>query len=575
MASKGDVTRQTTREQTIGSFLLRRLREIGMRHLFGVAGDFNLEFLDQVEEADGLEWIGCCNELNASYAADGYARTFGVAALVTTYGVGELSSLCGVAGSYAEHLAVIHIAGAPPLDRIKQHAIMHHTMGDGQYGNMLAAALPFSVAQTRIEPSNAVSEIDRCLRACLLQQRPIYLQLPSDVAYTTIAAPVAPFSVAISSDQGMLQDFSHAASMKIQAAGTIAILVDADVARFGQAAKVLQLAQRLGAPVAVMGTAKAVIDETSPNYLGIYSGAYSKPQVREAIEGAECLLLFGVRFADSTTGSFSQIVIQDRTITIDAWRAAVHPENFEGIAMQDAIEELLQSVEPRATANIDARGPESSYTSCAEDSPIRQSWFWQRLQAFLQAGDIITAENGTSLSGITGTPMPTGVTVLSQALWGSIGYSLPACFGSMIAAPERRHLLFIGDGSFQLTAQELSSILRHNLKPIIFLINNDGYTIERLILGETASYNDIQPWKYSSLCSVFAGDTPFESCRVSSTRQLEDALTRTADADCCFFIEVVMPRMDAPQALKTLGPVYAKQDYGKSWERRSTVQADG
>jgi len=558
---------QTTREETIGSFLLPRLHEIGLHHVFGVAGDFNLEFLDQLEETDGLDWIGCCNELNASYAADGYARTSGVAALVTTYGVGELSALCGVAGSYAEHVAVIHIAGAPPLGKIEEHAIMHHTMGDGQYGNMLAAAQPFSVAQARIEPSNAVTEIDRCLRACLLQKRPVYLQLPSDIAYVTITAPVAPLTVTIGSDMAMLRDFSHAAAMKIQAAATVAILVDADVDRFGQTAKVLELAQRLGASAAVMGTAKAVVDETSPNYLGVYAGAHSQAKVRKVIENADCLLLFGVRFADSTSGSFSQNVIPDRTITIDAWRSTVYPENFEGIAMQDVIGALLRSVDPRKTLNTDAKHVEMSPTLSVNDSGVSQKWFWQRIQVFLRAGDVVAAENGTSLSGITGTPMPTGVTVLSQALWGSIGYSLPACFGSMMAAPDRRHLLFIGDGSFQLTAQELSSILRHRLKPIIFLINNDGYTIERLILGERASYNDIQLWNYSHLCSVFAGDTPFESCRVISTRDLEQALNRAADSDHCFFIEVIMPRMDAPEALRTLGPVYAQQDYGKSWER--------
>jgi len=161
--------------------------------------------------------------------------------------------------------------------------------------------------------------------------------------------------------------------------------------------------------------------------------------------------------------------------------------------------------------------------------------------------------------------LPRGVTVISQALWGSIGYSLPAIFGSLIAAPQRRHILFIGDGSFQLTAQELSSILRHKLKPIIFLINNDGYTIERLILGETARFNDVQSWHYAKLCSVFGDSADFDSRRVSTVGELEDALAATVASDKCHFIELMMERMDAPQALKMLGPVYARLDYGTSW----------
>jgi len=162
-------------------------------------------------------------------------------------------------------------------------------------------------------------------------------------------------------------------------------------------------------------------------------------------------------------------------------------------------------------------------------------------------------------------PLPPDTDVISQALWGSIGYSLPATFGSLLAAPERRHILFIGDGSFQLTVQELSSILRHHLKPIIFLLNNDGYTIERLILGENSSYNDVQPWKYASLCDVFSSHGDHDSCRINSTSELETALGRCDDPRKLYFFEVMLERMDAPDALKTLGKVYARQDYGSAW----------
>jgi indolepyruvate decarboxylase len=195
------------------------------------------------------------------------------------------------------------------------------------------------------------------------------------------------------------------------------------------------------------------------------------------------------------------------------------------------------------------------------------------MEQFLREGDVVIAENGTALSGTTGLRLPARTDVIFQALWGSIGYSLPATFGSLMAAPDRRHVLFIGDGSFQLTAQELSSILRHNLKPIIFLINNDGYTMERVILGENSSYNDIQPWKYAALCDVFAAGAAFESRCVTTVDEAEDALQRAAKGGKCFFIEIMMPRMDAPASLIKLGPVYASQDYGKSWEQENETQA--
>src|SRR6266478_1142653 len=157
--------------ETIGDFLLRSLREVGISHLFGVAGDFNLEFLEQLADTPGMHWVGCCNELNAAYAADGFARTHGLAALVTTYGVGELSALCGVAGAYAEHLPIVFVTGAPPLADIERNSLLHHTAGDGDYQNMLACAAQFSTAHARLSPQNAVTEIDRCLTACVREKR--------------------------------------------------------------------------------------------------------------------------------------------------------------------------------------------------------------------------------------------------------------------------------------------------------------------------------------------------------------------------------------------------------------------
>jgi len=549
-------------DETIGTFLLRRLREVGLAHVFGVAGDFNLELLEQLETTAGLQWVGCCNELNAAYAADGYARTHGLAALVTTYGVGELSALCGVAGAFAEHLPLIAITGAPPLSEIKRKSLLHHTAGDGNYDNMMACAREFSVAHTRLDPQNAVAEIDRCLRACILQKRPVYIQLPSDLAYTRIETPDAPIAIEWKSDAWMLDEFVGAAMQRIDASANFAVLADADVARFGQTTLAVRLANKLGCPIAVMGTAKGIIDETEPGYRGVYSGALSPPEVREAIESAECLLQLAVRFVDSTTGSFSEQIAPKRSIEINAWHGRVDEDDFQGLFMGDMLDRLVAAVTQRPS-KIGRRAMVPA--AAAPSLVLSQAWFWERVAGFLREGDVVVAENGTSLSGVTGMALPAGSTVVCQALWGAIGYSLPATFGSLMADRKRRHVLFIGEGSFQLTAQELSSILRHHLEPIIFLINNDGYTIERLILGEHSSYNDVQPWKYAGLCDVFAADAKFSSQRVASPDELEAALGEASGGGKCFFIEVVMGRMDAPEILRKLGPIYARQDYGRDW----------
>src|ERR1700676_163850 len=486
---------------------------------------------------------------------------------MTTYGVGELSALCGIAGAYAEHIPVVAISGAPPLAESERNAFLHHSAADGNFDNMMICAQQFSVAHARLTPQNVVGEIDRCLRACILQKRPVYLQLPSDISYITIDVPSDPFSCNFQSDRLLLDAFMERVTTRLHSAALIVLLLDADIARFGLAEKIMSISAALRAPIASMGTAKGVIDETHPHYLGLYAGAYSQPGVQEVVEKADCVLLFGVRFIDSTTGGFSQRIKRAHRIDIRDWSGEIEGEDFYGISMVDVVDRLSGSDSQDAHWRYGGRVAAERAESPPADrsASLRQDWFWKRMAVFLEPDDIVAAENGTSLSGLSGVRLPRGVTVVSQALWGSIGYSLPATFGSLMAARERRHVLFIGDGSFQLTAQELSSILRHRLKPIIFLLNNDGYTIERLILGETSSYNDVQPWQYAKLCSVFGGSADFESRRVSTVGELEDALVATVASGKCHFVELVMERMDAPQALKTLGPVYAKKDYGTSW----------
>jgi indolepyruvate decarboxylase len=553
------------RGESIGAFLTRRLKEVGLSKLFGVPGDFNLEFLELVESDPELQWIGCCNELNASYAADGYARICGLSALVTTYGVGELSALCGVAGAFAEHVPIIAITGAPPLSEMRRRGLLHHTAGDGDYDNTMECGRTFSVAFARITPQNAVTEIDRCLRACVLEKRPVYLQFPSDIAYVKLETPIDPLKIEFESDQGALDDFVEAAKCQIDASKTIAILADADVSRYNQEGAVIALAEKLGCSIAVLGTAKGIFDETHSAYAGVYSGAASPASLRNHIEGVECLIRLSVRFIDSTTAVFSEHIAPAKSIEINGWSARVDNDNFSGICMPHAIAALVTAIRARTPQRL---AKTDRPRQVAATGQITQAWFWSRLASFVEQGDVLIAENGTSLAGVNGMALPARTTVLSQPLWAAIGYSLPAAFGSMIAAPDRRHILFIGDGSFQLTAQELSSMLRHGCKPIIFLINNDGYTIERMILGERSSYNDIQRWDYAALPGVFAAGVAFDSCRVTTVAELEGALTKAVRPERLHFIEVVMERMDAPEALKKLGPMYARQDYGTAFPIR-------
>jgi indolepyruvate decarboxylase len=535
---------------SVGDFLLKRLAELGSRYLFGVPGDYNLWFLEQVERSNHIEFIGCCNELNAAYAADGSARLVGVSALVTTYGVGELSAIAGVAGAYAERVPIVCIIGAPPLGAIEGRTLLHHTLGDGNFVNMLSSHRDFSVAQTRIEPANARWEIDRVLRSCWLEKRPVYLQLPSDVPALTIEAPEEPLQLAApTSDPRQLVFAIERISTLIAEADAPAILLDADVARFGLTRPIVGLIQAHSIPFATLPSAKAIIDESHELHLGTYRGAASTPEVRGAIENADCLLCVCVRFTDVATGFFSHRLLSAELINIRAFDVSIGATHVPGLAGTDVLNTLVKVLPVKPRRALPRRPKPPTRIPSQSGQSLTQERFWQRMQDFIQAGDVVLTDIGTCSAGTSGLRMPDGVAVIGQPLWAAVGYGLPALLGTLLAAPHRRQLLFIGDGAFQMTAQELSTILRRGLKPIIFLVNNNGYTIERLILGPGSSYNDINQWRYAEATSFFDARDQAITYTVRTEDELDDALAAAGDRESLVLVELVMSRLDAPGPL--------------------------
>jgi indolepyruvate decarboxylase len=548
-----------TQRMKIGDFLLRRLHEAGVRHLFGVPGDYNLGLLQQLQDAGTLKWIGTTGELNASYAADGYARLSGLGALLVTNGVGALSAINGVAGSYSEHVPVICICGSIPLRSIDRGLGMHHTMADGTWDHFLKAYAQVTAAQARLTPRNAATEIDRLIHTAWREKLPVYMELPSDISHLEIEVPASPLMLAAPpSDPERLRSCIAAISKRLSAATSPAILVDADVDRFRVASMLLELAGKIQTPVAVINAAKAVIDETFPHYLGIYAGKASEPHVREAIETSDCLLAIGYRPIEVTTGDFTASLPAE-TIHLRGHSVDVGDDNYQAVTLEAVLRGVIDAV-PQSSNRAPRHVATAAVSTHANGSAkLTQDAYWQAIQGYLRPGDVLFIDNGTSYA-VLGLKLPPDCTFIGSINWGSIGYSVGALLGALTAAPNRRHLLLVGDGSFQVTAQELSTILRHDHKPVIFLINNGGYTIERGYLGKTEPYNDVATWAYADLPKAFRPDTSARSFVVKTIRELQQALS--APNDTMIFVESIMDPHDAPAAVIRSSNKGAELDYG-------------
>ncbi|EAO6766738.1 indolepyruvate decarboxylase [Salmonella enterica] len=535
---------------TVADYLLDRLAGCGIGHLFGVPGDYNLQFLDHVIDHPTLRWVGCANELNAAYAADGYARMSGAGALLTTFGVGELSAINGIAGSYAEYVPVLHIVGAPCSAAQQRGELMHHTLGDGDFRHFYRMSQAISAASVILDEQNACFEIDRVLGEMLAARRPGYIMLPADVAKKKAIPPTEALTLpAHETQSGVETAFRYHARQCLMNSRRIALLADFLAGRFG----LRPLLQRWMAetPIAhatlLMG--KGLFDEQHPNFVGTYSAGASSKEVRQAIEDADRVICVGTRFVDTLTAGFTQQLPAERTLEIQPYASRIG-ETWFNLPMAQAVSTLRELCLECAFAPPPTRSTGQPVRIAKGE--LAQENFWQTLQQYLKPGDILLVDQGTAAFGAAALSLPDGAEVVVQPLWGSIGYSLPAAFGAQTACPDRRVILIIGDGAAQLTIQEMGSMLRDGQAPVILLLNNDGYTVERAIHGAAQRYNDIASWNWTQIPQALNAAQRAECWRVTQAIQLAEVLERLARPQRLSFIEVMLPKADLPELLRTV-----------------------
>lgn len=543
-----------SQQYTIADYLFDRVAEAGASEIFGVPGDFNLSFLDNIIASDKLRWVGNTNELNAGYAADGYARERGFAAMVTTFGVGELSAINATAGSFAEYAPVLHIVGAPSTALQDAKRRIHHSLGDGVFNHFIKMVEPVTVARAQITPENAASEIDRVIRLILKKHRPGYLMLSPDVARQPIYPPSTKLidSEENITSQAALADFKQAL-IEFLPNKTTTLMADLMVHRLGLQNQLKSLIADTEIPYTTLSWGKTLLDENSERWAGTYAGVASRPIVKDAVENCECLIKIGVQYTDTTTAGFSQDIDDDVVVDLHYERASISGQNFAPIALKDA----LQTLHEVLTSGIEivpkqfCKEVKPHEQNGKDDEAIRQDDLWHIIADRLDHNNLVFAEQGTAYFGISDVRLPEGVTCYGQPMWGSIGYTLPASLGAAIASPHKRSVLLIGDGSALLTIQELAVMFQERTNPVIILINNDGYTVERAIHGENQRYNDIPKCDWQSMPKAFGGnDDNTLLLRVETAGELKVALLKAAATkDKMVLIEVIADKQDIPPLL--------------------------
>ena len=550
--------------ETVIDYVLRRLKENGVDHIFGVPGDYAFPIDDAIVKHPGIEYVGCCNELNAGYAADGYARVHGIGAVCTTYGVGELSAINAIAGAYAESVPVVHITGMPAMPVQKVRAPVHHTLGNGEFDlfkNMADNVVRGSAIMT---PQNAAYETERLIAIARYQRGPVYMAIPSDLADQPVVCHAAGLDLPFS-DRGSLDAALSAIAEALGSAETACVLPGILTARLGLRDGVQAFIDASGLPFATMFGDKSVLSEQQEAYIGMYDGRLMDPDVRAFVESCDRVVCIGTTLTDFNSGAFTANLDHARTIEIGHHRTRVGSRVFTSVEMADLLPELSQRVTRRSipiTIQPATLGPVNG----DGDIGITAEALYPRWERFFKPQDMIVTETGTSSMGLAFAHLPSGAQFHNQTLWGSIGWATPAAFGAAVAAPGRRLILVTGEGSHQLTAQEISQFGRRGLKPVIFVLNNHGYLIERLLCKDGAmAYNDLAAWNYAALPHAL-GCEGWYTTRVTTCGELDEAMKAAEQGDKACYIEVVTDAYAAPPLAKkmheNIGSLYSAPKTG-------------
>ncbi|KAE8387383.1 thiamine diphosphate-binding protein [Aspergillus alliaceus] len=568
---------------TVADYLFARLGQLGIQSVFGVPGDYNLTLLDFVEPS-GLHWVGTCNELNAAYAADGYARINGLGALVTTFGVGELSAINGIAGAYAEKAPVIHIVGTPSRALQEARTLVHHTFADGEYGRFAAMHTPVTVAQANlIDPRTAAEQIDWALQQAMVHSRPVYIQVPVDMVDVTIAASnLETKKVQLPATPTPKHEASVLTTIleRIYSAKRPMIFVDGESRALDILPQVDELVKTTRWPTWTSTSGKGLVNEQLDNVHGFYAAHYGSEQAKAYFDAADLVIVLGPHYSNTNTQGFTTIPKQEISISFSGTTVQIGKDVYRGFCIQQFVTQLLESLDRTRIPKVDGPPkPKVDLSHIKKTDIIKQDDFYRFVNPIFSEGDIVATETGTASYGGRNFMLPPNTRMFSSITWLSIGYMLPACLGAALAQQETnkykpsngvgnskgRLFLFIGDGSLQMTVQEISTIIREKLDVTIFIINNAGYTIERAIHGRKQAYNDIAPWRHLEALSFFGGseeDVAKNNFSARTYGELEEVLRseRIQQGKGLRIVEVHMDREDCQGLLRTLMDEQVVQD---------------
>jgi indolepyruvate decarboxylase len=538
----------------VSRFLIERLESAGVRHVFGVPGDYVLDFYNELWDFENIEVINNTDENHSGFAADAYARTNGVGCVVVTYNVGAAKVINAVQCAYAERSPLVIISGAPGMDERNEGYLLHHMVGSfnsqkSVFDNITCASVVLD------NPTTAGLQIDRAFEALHHYKRPIYIELPRDIAKKSISydvykqgTPVAP-----DTDNENLAEALGEVSDWVENSESPVILAGVEVARYDLGEQLVRFAEKANIPVATTLLSKSVIKERHPLFAGIYSGNSSDENTRKLVEDSDCLLMFGAMLTDMTL-CFKPAKFKKRQVvsaSVEGLRVRNH--TYTDIQFKDFCSSLFKlEFTKKSIPNLPSQKTKLVFEP--KEEIITTQRIFEAVESILDKDMAIVADIGDSLFGAANLTVHHRNHFLSPAFYTSMGSAIPGALGVQTAMPDIRPIVIVGDGAFQMSATELSTIVDRGLNPIVIVLNNDGYTTERFLLD--GDFNNIRRWNYHEVTTLIGGG---EGRLISTETELYNCLKEALDSNVTYVLNVMVERKDISEGLRRMTEALAKK----------------
>jgi len=529
----------------LGDFLIAYLKKAGATHLFGIPGDLVIKLFLTFGAPRGLKVITLSHEPGVGFAADGYARSTGkMGVICVTYGAGGHNMVNPIAGSFSEKIPLLVISGGPGEEERKLGVLIHHQAREIEsqyhiYKEVTCAARVLS------NNDRAADEIDEVVQTLMREKRPGYLEIHRDIVDLPIPVPErlvkwdGHFALP-HSDREKVAEAARDVANRLRQARAPVLIVGIEVHRFGLGREVVHLAETLGIPVLTNVLAKGAFPMSHPLSMGVYMGPSSHPEIQARVNRADLVLSLGTLLTDMDLGGQPPTIPREKSVWAVEHRVHVSFHTYTHVHISDFVQALRASALPTFHEKVvyyDTLPPPSPEAST---DPIEMTALIRGINQFLKGREdflVITESGDAVFAGLDIRVGGSGI-YMAQGYYSSMGYAVPAALGAQIGTG-LRPLVVCGDGAFQMTGPEIAQAPRHQLNPIIVLLNNHGWGLFRPI-AKQQDLLSIPDWPYAELARLWGG----VGLQVRTASELREALAKADQTPSFVIIEVMIQPND-------------------------------